>query len=64
MSQHTHSLPYRVLLYYKYVTIDNPIEESKNHLELCLSLELKGRILFASEGINVVLLNKQMNICE
>ncbi len=52
MSQHTHSLPYRVLLYYKYVTIDNPIEESKKHLELCLSLELKGRILFASEGIN------------
>ncbi|MGA1435046.1 MAG: hypothetical protein ACO34C_06065, partial [Candidatus Kapaibacteriota bacterium] len=46
------SLPYRVLLYYKYVRIEDPVEESHKHRELCNSLGLKGRILFAHEGIN------------
>jgi len=45
-------LPYRVLLYYKYVPIEDPIADSASHLELCHSLGLKGRILFAHEGIN------------
>ncbi|MFD2682185.1 oxygen-dependent tRNA uridine(34) hydroxylase TrhO [Bacillus seohaeanensis] len=43
---------YRVLLYYKYVTIENPEEFTKEHKELCNSLGLKGRILIATEGIN------------
>jgi UPF0176 protein len=43
---------YRVLLYYKYVTIENPEEFTKEHKELCDSLGLKGRILIATEGIN------------
>jgi UPF0176 protein len=43
---------YRVLLYYKYVTIENPEEFTKGHKELCDSLGLKGRILIATEGIN------------
>ena len=46
------SLPYRVLLYYKYVTIEDPVQECEQHRELCNSLGLKGRILFAHEGIN------------
>lgn len=46
------SLPYRVLLYYKYVTIEDPIQECEQHRELCNALGLKGRILFAHEGIN------------
>lgn len=43
---------YRVLLYYKYVTIQNPEEFAQNHLEYCRNLGLKGRILVAPEGIN------------
>ncbi|WP_025729330.1 rhodanese-related sulfurtransferase [Heyndrickxia ginsengihumi] len=44
--------PYRVLLYYKYVTIENPEEFAKKHLKFCKELGLKGRILVAEEGIN------------
>jgi len=43
---------YRVLLYYKYVHIDNPEEFTKQHLKFCKDLGLKGRILIAEEGIN------------
>lgn len=43
---------YRVLLYYKYVHIDNPEELTKDHLKFCKDLGLKGRILIAEEGIN------------
>ncbi|MGE7183449.1 rhodanese-related sulfurtransferase [Peribacillus sp. NPDC006672] len=44
--------PYRVLLYYLYVPIENHEEFAAEHLEACKELELKGRILVASEGIN------------
>jgi UPF0176 protein len=43
---------YRVLLYYKYVTIENPEEVSKDHLDFCNEIGLKGRIIIAAEGIN------------
>jgi UPF0176 protein len=43
---------YRVLLYYKYVTIENPEECRDEHLQFCTELGLKGRILIAAEGIN------------
>jgi UPF0176 protein len=45
-------MDYRVLLYYKYTTIENPEEFAKEHLAFCKSLNLKGRILVANEGIN------------
>lgn len=38
--------------FYKYVKIDNPLEFQQKHLELCLSLGLKGRILVGEEGVN------------
>ncbi|WP_129726549.1 rhodanese-related sulfurtransferase [Ectobacillus funiculus] len=44
--------PYRVLLYYMYVPIENPEEFAAQHLEFCKELSLKGRILVAEEGIN------------
>lgn len=44
--------PYRVLLYYMYVPIDDPEEFTQEHKNLCQELELKGRIIIASEGIN------------
>jgi UPF0176 protein len=43
---------YQVLLYYKYVKIDNPEEFAKDHLEFCKAVGLRGRILVAHEGIN------------
>lgn len=46
------SKPYRVLLYYYYVTIENPEEFAAAHLSWCKEHELKGRILVANEGIN------------
>ncbi|AZB43083.1 rhodanese-related sulfurtransferase [Bacillus sp. FJAT-42376] len=44
--------PYRVLLYYNYVTIEDPEAFAASHLAFCKELELKGRILVANEGIN------------
>jgi UPF0176 protein len=48
----TNTKPYRVLLYYMYVPIENPEEFAAEHLQFCKELELKGRILVAPEGIN------------
>ena len=42
----------RVLLYYKYVPIENVEQFTKDHLAFCKSIGLKGRILVADEGIN------------
>jgi len=44
--------PYQVLLYYKYVDIADPERFAREHLALCERLELRGRVLVASEGIN------------
>jgi len=44
--------PYRILLYYKFVPIDQPEEFAAEHLAYCNELGLKGRILVANEGIN------------
>ncbi|WP_394138612.1 oxygen-dependent tRNA uridine(34) hydroxylase TrhO [Cytobacillus oceanisediminis] len=44
--------PYRVLLYYMYVPIEDPEEFAKEHKAFCNELGLKGRILVANEGIN------------
>lgn len=40
------------LLYYKYITIDNPKQLMDDQRNLCESLDLKGRIIVAHEGIN------------
>lgn len=45
-------MDYRVLLYYKYVTIDDPETFAAEHLEFCKENNLKGRILVSTEGIN------------
>ena len=44
--------PYRVLLYYKYVHIDDPETFTAEHLAFCKELGVKGRILISDEGIN------------
>lgn len=45
-------MKYEILLYYKYVQIDNPEDYKEEHKKLCEELGLKGRILIAEEGIN------------
>ncbi|MEY8445266.1 rhodanese-related sulfurtransferase [Enterococcus ratti] len=49
---------YQVLLYYNYTFIDDPEQFAKAHLTFCHSLNLKGRILVAKEGINGTLSGK------
>ncbi len=43
---------YTVLLYYCYTPIDNPEIFRAQHHHYCLTQNLKGRIIIASEGIN------------
>ena len=44
--------PFQVLLYYRYVRIENPEAFLKEHRQLCESLGLRGRIIVGDEGIN------------
>lgn len=44
--------PYRVLLYYRYTPIADPAAYQAAQRTLCESLELRGRIIIGSEGIN------------
>ncbi len=43
---------FKVLLYYKYVELANPDKFRDEQFELCSRLNLKGRILISSEGLN------------
>jgi len=43
---------YRVLLFYKYVNLQNPERIVLEHLQWCLQNEIKGRVFFANEGVN------------
>lgn len=45
-------MKYYVLLYYKYVSVDDPEKVCKSQKQLCLELGLKGRIIIAHNGIN------------
>ncbi|UZJ80878.1 rhodanese-related sulfurtransferase [Fictibacillus sp. KU28468] len=45
-------MSYQVLLFYKYITIQDPEQFAAEHLEFCKSIGLMGRILVANEGIN------------
>jgi UPF0176 protein len=52
----------KVILYYKYIQINNPSEAVTQQKELCAGLGLKGRILIAREGINGTLEGTEENI--
>lgn len=43
---------YRILLFYKYVEIEDPETVVAEHLKACKELGLKGRIFIGAEGIN------------
>ena len=46
------SKAFKILLYYKYVSIADPEKLKVEQRELCTRLNLKGRILISSEGLN------------
>ncbi len=46
---------FQILLFYKYVDIEDPAQVAEWQREICQKLELKGRIIIACEGINVTL---------
>lgn len=46
------SLPIKILLYYKYVPLENPAALKDVQKALCQTLGIKGRILISAEGIN------------
>ena len=43
---------FHTLLYYKIVNIKNPAKEVEMHKEICVALNIKGRILIGDYGIN------------
>lgn len=45
----------KIIIFYKYIDIKNPEALVKEQRSLCQSLDLKGRILIAHEGINATL---------
>lgn len=48
----TTGVEYRILLYYKYVPIEDVEQFAAEHRALCNEIGLKGRIIVAAEGIN------------
>ncbi len=44
--------PYEILLYYIYTDVSNPQELYERQKELCERLNLKGRIIISTEGLN------------
>ena len=45
-------MDYQVLLYYCYTPLDNPEQFREEHHRFCLKLDLRGRIIVATEGLN------------
>lgn len=48
-------MSFQILLFYKYTTIADPEELKAKQLDLFRQLDLKGRMIIASEGINATL---------
>lgn len=53
---------YTIILFYNYVSILNPEGLKENQLKICKSLDLKGRVIVAKEGINATLEGETENI--
>ncbi len=51
-----------IILFYKYVHIENPDAEMKWHREICEKLALKGRVIVSEEGINATLEGTKENL--
>lgn len=55
---------YQIILFYKYVHIDEPEALKASQMELCARLGLKGRCIIAPEGINATFEGTKENIRE
>ena len=55
-------MAFQVLLYYKYVSIDDPNQVRDDQKKLCERLNLKGRIIVSKEGINGTLEGLSTNL--
>ena len=53
---------YLVLLFYKYVTVQDTENLRDEHFEFCVNNDIKGRIFIAKEGINGTVSGKRKNI--
>ena len=53
---------YRVLLFYKYVPVENPQAVVDEHLQWCLQNDIKGRVFIADEGVNGTVSGTKENI--
>lgn len=53
---------YKILLYYKYVELADPQSLHTSQRTLCQQLNLRGRIIIASEGINGTLAGEEHHI--
>src|SRR3989344_5413136 len=51
-----------IILFYKYVHIENPEELKKSQFDLATRFGLKGRVIVAEEGINATLEGTDENI--
>lgn len=57
-------MEFSIILFYKYVKIDDPKRLCQEQRELCQKLGLKGRVIVAEEGINATLEGTKENIEE
>lgn len=55
---------FKILLFYKYVTVDDPEAFMTEHLEWCNEHEINGRVFISKEGINGTVSGKTNNIEE
>lgn len=62
MRKQTKKEKYKVILFYKFVYIKSPKKLMDEQRKLCTSLDLKGRMLIANEGINATFEGKTKNI--
>ena len=53
---------YKVLLFYKYINLKHPELIVLEHLQWCLQNDIKGRVFFASEGVNGTVSGRVKNI--
>jgi len=53
---------FKVIFFYKYVNIENPEQLVHAHLEWCLKNKIKGRVYFASEGVNGTVSGREEDI--
>jgi len=53
---------FTIILFYKFIEIENPEKLKKEQIKLCESLNLKGRLLIGKEGINGTFEGKKADI--